>query len=142
LGICSLHHFDQLDKSIEIGGTLFPRFWGQIIMQNAFNELLDVAKMILETVHDDKKGINFGESDMLSQNDIAALAFKAYTKPVKIIYLPDWIRRFILYRVCTFTSSKTYGPFEFFMSTIVMDMQTPRYEKHRIEDFFNASLSN
>lgn len=44
LGICSLHHFDQSEKSIEIGGTLFPEFWGQGIMQNAFNELLNIAK--------------------------------------------------------------------------------------------------
>jgi ribosomal-protein-alanine N-acetyltransferase len=45
LGICSLHHFDQSEKSIEIGGTLFPEFWGQGIMQNAFNELLEIAKI-------------------------------------------------------------------------------------------------
>jgi RimJ/RimL family protein N-acetyltransferase len=44
LGICSLHHFDQSNESIEIGGTLFPQFRGQGIMQNAFNELLDITK--------------------------------------------------------------------------------------------------
>ena len=45
LGICSLHHFDRSNQSIEIGGTLFPQFWGQGIMQNAFIELLAIAKL-------------------------------------------------------------------------------------------------
>lgn len=101
----------------------------------------DLSKMILETIHDDKTEINVGGPDMLSQNDIAALALKAYSKPVKIIHLPDWIRRCTLWGVRTFTSSKTYGPIEFFMSTMVMDMQAPKYGKHRLEDFFNASVS-
>jgi uncharacterized protein YbjT (DUF2867 family) len=101
----------------------------------------DLAKMILETIHEDKKEINVGGPDMLSQNDIAALALKAYSKPVKIIHLPNWIRRCTLWGVRTFTSSKTYGPIEFFMSTMVMDMQAPKYGKHRLEDFFNASVS-
>ena len=74
LGICFLHHFDQSDNSIEIEVTLFPQFWNQIIMQNAFNDLLDIEKMILETILEDKKEINVVGPDMLSQNDIAALA--------------------------------------------------------------------
>lgn len=101
----------------------------------------DLAKMILESISNGKTEINVGGPDMLSQNDIAALALKAYSKPVKIIHLPDWIRRFTLWGVRTFTSSKTYGPIEFFMSTMVMDMQAPEYGKHRLEDFFNASVN-
>jgi len=101
----------------------------------------DLAKMILETINDDKKEINIGGPDILSQNDIAALALKAYSKPVKIIHLPDWIRRFILWGIRTFTSSKTYGPIEFFMSTMAMDMQAPKYGKHQLEDFFHASVN-
>jgi len=45
MGICSLHHFDRSNQSIEIGGTLFPQFWGQGIMQKAFIELLVIAKL-------------------------------------------------------------------------------------------------
>ncbi len=101
----------------------------------------DLAKMILETINDDKKEINIGGPDILSQNDIAALALKAYSKPVKIIHLPDWIRRFILWGIRTFTSSKTYGPIEFFMSTMAKDMQAPKYGKHQLEDFFHASVN-
>jgi len=97
----------------------------------------DLAKVVVDTINQDAKEINIGGPDMLSQNDIAELALKAYSKPIKIIHLPDWIRKFILWTIRTFTSSKTYGPIEFFMTTMVMDMQAPQYGKLKLEDFFN-----
>lgn len=97
----------------------------------------DLAKVVVDTINQDAKEINIGGPDMLSQNDIAELALKAYSKPIKIIHLPDWIRKFTLWTVRTFTSSKTYGPIEFFMTTMVMDMQAPQYGKLKLEDFFN-----
>lgn len=100
----------------------------------------DLAKVVLDAVDQNKNEINVGGPDILSQNDIAELALKAYSKPVKIIHLPDWMRRFLLWTVRTFTTSKTYGPLEFFMTTMAMDMQSPQYGKHHLEDFFNASV--
>jgi len=101
----------------------------------------DLAKVIVDTINQDAKEINIGGPDILSQNDIAELALKAYSKPIKIIHLPDWIRKFTLWTVRTFTSSKTYGPIEFFMTTMVMDMQAPQYGKFKLEDFFNDQTS-
>lgn len=43
LGICSLHHFDLKNKSIQIGGTLLPQFWGQDVMRQAFQILIKKA---------------------------------------------------------------------------------------------------
>ncbi len=100
----------------------------------------DLANVVLDAVDQNTNEINVGGPDMLSQNDIAALALQAYSKPIKVVHLPDWIRRFILWAARTFTTSKTYGPIEFFMSTMVMDMQAPKYGKHHLEDFFNASV--
>ena len=101
----------------------------------------DLAKVVVDTINQDAKEINIGGPDMLSQNDIAELALKAYSKPIKIIHLPDWIRKFTLWTVRTFTSSKTYGPIEFFMTTMVMDMQAPQYGKLKLEDFFNEQTN-
>lgn len=101
----------------------------------------DLAKVVVDTLNQDAKEINIGGPDMLSQNEIAELALKAYSKPIKIIHLPDWIRKFTLWTVRTFTSSKTYGPIEFFMTTMVMDMQAPQYGKHKLEDFFNEQTN-
>ena len=101
----------------------------------------DLAKVVVNMLNQDAKEINIGGPDMLSQNDIAELALKACSKPIKIIHFPDWIRKFTLWTVRTFTSSKTYGPIEFFMTTMVMDMQAPQYGKLKLEDFFKDQPS-
>jgi len=67
---------------------------------------------------------------------------KAYGKKIKIVHFPDWIRKFALWCVRTFTSSKTYGPIEFFMTTMVMDMQAPQFGNERLEEFFNDEVKN
>ncbi len=96
----------------------------------------DLAKEVVNQISRDDKVLNIGGPDMLMQNDIAKLALGAYAKPIKIMYLPDWIRKLVLWLIRTFTSSKTYGPIEFFMTTMVMDMQAPKYGIHHLRDFF------
>lgn len=102
----------------------------------------DLAKVVVDAISQDKKEINIGGPNMLSQNEIAELALKAYAKPIKIIHLPDWIRKFSLWAVRTFTSSKIYGPIEFFMTTMVMDMQAPQFGDYKLENFFNEEIEN
>jgi len=97
----------------------------------------DLANEVVNAIRQDKKEINIGGPDLLSQNEIAELALKAYKKPTKIIHLPDWIRKLALWSVRAFTSLKTYGPIEFFMTTMVMDMEAPQFGNHKLEDFFN-----
>lgn len=100
----------------------------------------DLAKAVVDSLYQDVSEINIGGPEMLSQNEIAALALKAWSKPIKIVHLPDWIRKLALWAFRTFTGSKTYGPLEFFMSTMVMDMQAPLYGKHTLEDYFNEQV--
>jgi len=100
----------------------------------------DLAKAVVDAIDQDTKEINIGGPDLLSQNEIAELALKAYGKAVRIVHLPDWIRKLSLWSVRTFTGSKTYGPLEFFMTTMVMDMQAPQFGKERLEDFFNDEV--
>lgn len=96
----------------------------------------DLAKEVVKTINESKKEFNIGGPDLLSQNEIAKLALKAYGKPIKIVHLPDWIRKFALWTIRTFTNSKTYGSIEFFMTTMVMNMEAPLYGKEKLEDFF------
>lgn len=97
----------------------------------------DLAKEVVNAISQEKKEINIGGPDLLSQNEIAELALKAYGKAIKIVHLPDWIRKFALWSVRTFTSSKTYGSIEFFITTMVMDMEAPKFGQEKLEDFFN-----
>lgn len=97
----------------------------------------DLAKEVVNVIDQDKKEFNIGGPDLLSQNEIAELALKAYGKKINIVHLPDWIRKFVLWNVRTFTSSKIYGSIEFFMTTMVMDMQAPQFGNERLKDFFS-----
>jgi uncharacterized protein YbjT (DUF2867 family) len=96
----------------------------------------DLAKVCVNAIETNDKEINIGGPDVLAQNEIARLALQAYSKKIKIIHLPDWLRRFTIWFLRTFTSSRTYGPVEFFMTTMVMDMISPVYGKLRLKDFF------
>lgn len=96
----------------------------------------DLAKVVVDAIDQDEKEINVGGPELLTQNEIAELALKAHNKPIRISHLPDWIRRFSLWAVRTFTSPKTYGPIEFFLTVMVMDMESPQYGKHKLGDFF------
>ncbi|MDD4848828.1 MAG: SDR family oxidoreductase [Bacteroidales bacterium] len=97
----------------------------------------DLAKEVVNAINQEKKEINIGGPDLLSQNEIAELALKAYGKAIKIVHLPDWIRKFALWSIRKFTSSKAYGPIEFFMTTMVMNMEAPQFGQEKLEDFFN-----
>ena len=83
-----------------------------------------------------------GGPDILPQNKLAELALKAWDKKIKIIHLPDWIRKAIIWGLRTLTSSKTYGPYEFFLTAMASDNIAPRYGTHKLEDFFKESVKN
>jgi len=52
IGMCALHHWDKTNRSIEIGGTLLPSYWGQGLMTEAFQQLLTFAytELGIETI--------------------------------------------------------------------------------------------
>ncbi|GAA5221177.1 SDR family oxidoreductase [Membranihabitans marinus] len=100
----------------------------------------DLAVICVDKMEEGVWEANVGGLDVLSQNQLAALALKAWDKPVKIIHIPDGIRRAIIWLLRIFTSSKTYGPIEFFLSAMAIDNIAPKYGRHRLEDFFNSEV--
>lgn len=98
----------------------------------------DLAKVCLDTLQSDKKEIEIGGPDVLTQNQIAAMALQAWHKPIKVSHLADWIRRLIIWSVRSFTSSKTYGPIEFFLTAMATDMVAPKYGNHKLIDFYST----
>lgn len=88
----------------------------------------------------EEKEASVGGMDVLSQYELAELALKAWAKPVKISHLPDWTRRFTLWLMRTFTSSKTHGPIEFFLTAMADDNIADQYGTKRLEDFFNSEV--
>jgi uncharacterized protein YbjT (DUF2867 family) len=96
----------------------------------------DLAEMILDSRDLANSQIEVGGPDILTQDEIANLALDAFNNPGKTIHLPDWTRRAIIWLARTFTSSKTYGSLEFFLTMMGQDNIGPRYGVHRLETFF------
>jgi ribosomal-protein-alanine N-acetyltransferase len=44
IGDCALHHWNKDTSEIIIGGSLLPEYWGQGLMQSAFELLSELAK--------------------------------------------------------------------------------------------------
>lgn len=100
----------------------------------------DLAKVCVDQMKLGTKEAAVGGPDILSQNDLAAMALQAWQKPIKITHLPDWTRRFTIWLLRTFTSSKTYGPIEFFMTAMAFDNIADSYGNHKLEDFFKIEV--
>ena len=100
----------------------------------------DLAKVIIDSMDQVNTEIEVGGPDLLSQNEIAALAFETFGKPVKVTHLPEWLRVLLLFLVRAFTREKTYGPIEFFMTTMVQDMIAPQYGEIHLRDFFEEMV--
>lgn len=48
IGDCALHHWNRTKHEIEIGGALFPVYWGQGIMLHVFKLVMKFAATTLE----------------------------------------------------------------------------------------------
>lgn len=102
----------------------------------------DLAEVCVDSITSKESTIRVGGPDILSQREIAELALHACSRKVRITCLPDWMRRLFLWSVRTFTSSKTYGPIEFFLTVMASDFVAPVYGKRSLEAFFNSSILN
>lgn len=102
----------------------------------------DLAEVCVDAIDSSEKEIVIGGPDLLTQNEIAELALNAWDKPIKIMHLPDWTRRLTIVMARTFTSSKTYGPIEFFMTAMSVDNIAPCYGSRHLEDFFREEAKN
>ncbi len=96
----------------------------------------DLAEICVKSVDSDEKEIHVGGPDALTHNEILVIAFDTLGKTVKISKIPLWIKDCLLTMLRTFTSVKTYGPVEFFMTVLAVDMIAPVYGKHHLKDFF------
>jgi uncharacterized protein YbjT (DUF2867 family) len=101
----------------------------------------DLATVCVDAISSNDKIIEVGGPEILTHNEIAKLAFKTLNKKPKIRYMADWLRRLVIWMMRTFTSSKYYGPIEFFMTVLAMDMIAPTYGKHTLEEFFTNLIN-
>ena len=101
----------------------------------------DLAEVCVKAINTHEKSIEVGGPETFTHNEMVELAFNTVHRPVKISYMPEWIRKTILWSARTFSSSKKYGPMEFFFTVLSMDMLAPAYGEQRLSDFFNEMNS-
>jgi uncharacterized protein YbjT (DUF2867 family) len=97
---------------------------------------LDLARVVIDSITSPQEEFEAGGPDIFTQNEIGQLALKAMGKEGKVVHLPDFLRKAALGMMRTFTSSKTYGPIEFFLSMMAQDNVAPRHGVHRLDAFF------
>ena len=102
----------------------------------------DLAKVCVDLMIEGVKEESVGGIDILSQNELAEMALKAWGNSIKIIHLPDWIRRFTIWLLRTFTSSKTYGPIEFFLTLMAEDNIANSYGNKRLANYFKLETTS
>lgn len=101
----------------------------------------DLANAIVENLSDFNRTITIGGPDVLSLKEISKLALTSLNKPIKITHLPDCLRRFTIWTLRTFTSVKTYGPIEFFLTLMAEDNIAPTYGDFHLKDYFREEAN-
>jgi len=101
----------------------------------------DLAEICVNAIESDSKEISVGGPQIFSHNQIAEIAFSAAGKKSKITHIPNWIRKSILFLIRTFTKSTVYGPIEFFMTVLSIDLIAPEYGNHTLKEYFQELKS-
>lgn len=101
----------------------------------------DLAKACVENIDRYEKEVSVGGPETLTHNQIAEFAFNALGKKAKIVHVPIWVKSLSLFLLRTFKSVKTYGPVEFFMTVMTMNMTAPEFGTHTLKEFFASQVS-
>ncbi|MCP5053913.1 MAG: SDR family oxidoreductase [bacterium] len=101
----------------------------------------DLAEVCVNAIKGREKEISVGGPTVYTYKDIAGLAFSVLNKKVKISRVPIWIKNVMLFLMRMFTSSKTYGPVEFFMTVLTMDVVGTIYGKEDLKDYYKKNCS-
>ena len=96
----------------------------------------DLAAVCVDAIDKPDQEIKVGGPETLTHNEIAATAFEVLGIKPKIIHIPNWVRVAILKMVRLFSGSNVYGPIEFFMTVMAMDMVAPEYGRHTLREHF------
>ncbi len=97
----------------------------------------DLAEFVVKQIHQTQKDVSVGGPEIFSHNEIAKLALHSYSKPAKLIHIPIWITKVAYWLSKPFINSNMKTTIEFFITTMMMDMQAPKYGNHKLGDFYN-----
>ncbi len=98
----------------------------------------DLAEFCIEKLKGDGGVFPVGGPEVLSQNQIGVLAFKALNKKTKITRIPEWIAHLAKWLVRHLTKETFYGPIEFFLTVLLVSMEAPTYGRISLGDYYQS----
>jgi uncharacterized protein YbjT (DUF2867 family) len=96
----------------------------------------DLAEVCVKAIEQTDQEIVVGGPTRYTYRQIAELAFRALNKQARISTIPLWMKRVTLALMRRCTSVKTYGPVEFLMTALTMDVVGTPYGKEGLRSFF------
>lgn len=102
----------------------------------------DLANVIVNAIPIAKETLEVGGPQSFTHNQIAYLAYEVLGKEQKVTYIPNVIRKTLLSLVRIFTNEQTYGPVEFFLTVMDMDMACEKFGNKKLIDYFNTLKAN
>ena len=98
----------------------------------------DLAAVCVNAINRSKDEIEVGGPEILTQEEIAKIAFDAIRQKSKITFIPDCMRKLTLSAGKYLMPKKSYGPFEFFMNVMAIDMVGKPFGKHNLYAYFKS----
>jgi uncharacterized protein YbjT (DUF2867 family) len=96
----------------------------------------DLAEVCADALCTREPEIEIGGPDVLSQDEIAALAFDAIGQPPRLLHLPGALGSGIGWLAQRLLPVRMHGPLAFFLAVMSRDMLAPRYGKRRLAAHF------
>jgi uncharacterized protein YbjT (DUF2867 family) len=96
----------------------------------------DLAEACVEWFDSNRGESDIGGPEILTHNQIAARAFEVLGKKPHVTHIPLMVGSLIIKLARIFLSVKTYGPLEFFMTVLAMDMVAPTYGERTLKEYF------
>lgn len=101
----------------------------------------DLAGVCIRAIDSEAREIPVGGPRVYTHLEIARAAFEACGKPPRITRIPLGVTRFFLRALRLFTSVRTYGPIEFLLAVLTMDMEAPPVGTETLEAYFRDQVS-
>jgi len=96
----------------------------------------DLAAATADAIAEERDWLNVGGPETFTHSELAALAFKAVGRPVKITRLPDSFRKAALRLLPWLTPRRIHGPAQFFLTALGIDMVGEPRGTRRLGDHF------
>lgn len=97
----------------------------------------DLAGLIINAMKLNLDVLEIGGPNILTHKEIAELAFSSIGKAPSIFYIPLWIQTPFLFFLRLLSTEKTYGPIEFFLNVMNLDMTSNIFGSKTLTEHFD-----